>query len=374
MKNSLLLLMTPNISLEIWNNQGQLSRELDYYERLCLKLNLKLIIYSYGRNDKQYVAKYDGFKVLEMPSWIPKNIPFTCQNLIYNLISLIIYRSDFKKVILSKTNQFPASWMGLWLKFFFNIPLIIRMGYYIAHFKELPWLTKIKERIAFHLCNLILTTSSEACSYIINNYNITPKKILCMSNNINLGVFKPMPLPKTYDLIFVGRLDKVKNIEAIVQIVKKSNLKTLIIGNGALRNYVEEATNGGKSIDWKERVENIDLPRYYNQAKCAIILSVFEGNPKALLEAMSCGIPSIGANAPGIRECITHNINGLMVEAPNQENLDTIGHEISNLLQDDAKIEMLGKNALKWSKANFDIAKNIITEVNFYSRFLSANI
>lgn len=374
MKNSLLLLMTPNISLEIWNNQGQLSRELDYYESLCLKLNLKLIIYSYGRNDKQYVEKYDAFKVLEMPSWIPQNIPFTCQNFIYNLSSLIIYRNHFRKVVLSKTNQFPAAWFGLWLKLFFNIPLIIRMGYYIAHFKKLPLLTKVKEWIAFHLCNLILTTSSEACSHIIDRYNIKPEKILYMCNNINLDVFKPIALAKTYDLIFVGRLDKVKNIEAIVEIVKNSDLKTLIIGNGALRNVVKEATNSGKSIHWEERVENIDLPKYYNQAKCAIILSVFEGNPKALLEAMSCGIPSIGTNAPGIRECITHDINGLMVDVPNPENIDAIRHEISNLLQDEAKIKMLGKNALTWSKANFDIAKNIITEVNFYGRFLKTTI
>ncbi|MDQ0966188.1 hypothetical protein QFZ20_001591 [Flavobacterium sp. W4I14] len=57
-----------------------------------------------------------------------------------------------------------------------------------------------------------------------------------------------------------------------------------------------------------------------------------------------------------------------------QKIYDAIRHEISTLLQDEAKIKMLGKNALSWSKANFDIAKNIITEVNFYGRFLKTTI
>lgn len=366
--------MTPNISLEIWNNQGQLSRELDYYQQLCSKLNLNLIIYTYGRNDKPFIQKYNGFEVLQMPSWIPRNIPFTCQNLIYHLSSILIYRKYFRTVRLSKTNQFPAAWFGLGLKFFFKIPLIIRMGYYVGHFKMLSKLAKIKERLAFRLCDLILTTSTEACSYITENYKIKPGKILCMSNNINLNIFKPIELPKIFDLIFVGRLDKVKNIEGILQIVTHANFKTLIIGNGTLKNSVKEAANEEDCIYWEERVDNTDLPKYYNQAKCAIILSVFEGNPKALLEAMSCGIPSIGSDAPGIRECITHNVNGLIVDLPNPENIDAISLEIKNLLKDEAKIALLGKNALDWSKANFDIAKNIITEVNFYSQFLMPNV
>ena len=43
-----------------------------------------------------------------------------------------------------------------------------------------------------------------------------------------------------------------------------------------------------------------------------VLPSFYEGHPKALLEAMSCGAPVLGADSPGIRELIRHGNTGYL--------------------------------------------------------------
>jgi len=368
MKNSLLLLMTPNMSLEKWDELGQLSRELNYYDSLCKKANLNLIIYSYGRNDSRYLSKYPAIKVLCMPQWISTKIPYTLQNLIYNLSSLFFLRSYFRRVLLAKTNQFAASSFGLLLKICYKLPLVIRMGYYYSHFKNNSFKTKLMERLNFKLCDLILTTSLEAANYIIHTYNIPSSKILSMCNTISLNIFKPLTVPKVYDLMFIGRLEQQKNIKLLIEIASIINLKTLIIGKGSLSELVTNAARSNENIIYKTRVDNVDLPRYYNSAKCFIIVSEYEGNPKVLLEAMACGIPVIGTNVPGIRECIIDNVNGILIDNMDAEQIKL---QILKLFANEIEMTRLGYGASKWTNTQCNLNKNIAREVDFYFNYLN---
>ena len=367
MKDSLLLLMTPNMSLQKWNNRGQLSRELGFYHQLCKRGNLKLIIFSYGRNDHEFINNQSQFTVLNMPHWIPEKIPFRIQNLIYHLTCLFYYRKYFKRTLLSKTNQFRASEFGLLLKLVYRIPLVIRMGFYHSHFKSISIYSRFNEWFAFNMSDLILTTSFEAASYITKRYNVALKKVLTMCNSIDLGTFRSLNMVKEYDLIFVGRLEKVKNIKLLLDVIINTNLKTLIIGDGSLSSDIKNALEKYNHISWKDRVDNNDLPIYYNKSRCFILLSEYEGNPKALLEAMACGLPGIGTNVPGIRECIENGISGILVD----KNSDNINQLLLDMFHNKSKLETMGNNALKWVSNNSDFNKNIEKEIEFYSNFLN---
>lgn len=363
MKDSLLLIMTPNMSLEKWDALGQLSREFDFYQGLCRSAGWKLIIFSYGRNDKSYLKGYSDFEVLNMPQWIPARLPFRLQNLIYHFVALFIFRRFFKRVIISKTNQFDASGFGLLLKFWFSIPLIIRMGYYHSHFKQLKAAKRIREFISFNLCDRIIVTSTEAGEFIADKYSVSKQKILCIHNSINLSLFKPREVHKKYDLIFVGRLEKVKNIELLIKVIDRLNLKALIIGNGSLSDKVTELVSRNQNVVWEKRVNNSDLPDYYSQSKLFVILSHYEGNPKALLEAMACGVPCIGTNVPGIRDCINHDYNGILVD----ENIGSVINGVIYLLSNPYKAYLLSNNATKWVRSNCNVQRNITKELTFYT-------
>ncbi len=355
------------MSLQRWSELGHLSRELNYYNALCTKGNLKLIIFSYGRHDSKYIENYPQVKLLQMPAWIPAGIPYKLQNFIYNLCSLILFRQLYNRVALIKTNQFAAAGFGLLLKTVLNVPLVIRMGYYYSHFQQIGWLQKIKEFIAFKYGDLIVATSPEAVSFIIRFYGIRPEKILSMRNTIDLERFKPLEREKKFDLIFIGRFEAQKNIQLLTTVLNTVKLRTLIIGKGSLAPLIKKCIKSNEKIEWKERVDNVDLPEYYNSSKCFVIFSKYEGSPKVLLEAMACGLPCIGTEVPGIRECIMHKENGLLVT----EDATDISKQINSLFESETKLRNLGDNAVAWVNENCDMTENINKELMFYAAHLS---
>ncbi|MDB5126776.1 glycosyltransferase family 4 protein [Mucilaginibacter sp.] len=368
MKDTLLLLMTPNMSLQKWKAIGQLNREIDIYNSLIKAAGLKLLIFSYGRNDQHLVKDHPDIQVLTIPSWIPARMPFKLQNLIYETLAPWYYRDYFKRVILAKTNQFAAGRFGLILKFLFGIPLVIRMGYYRSHFQPISKIKSIREKLFFRFSDKLIVTSYAAKKFISETYHIPNNKILWMCNSIDLSIFKPQPAEKEFDVIFVGRLEKIKNIKLLLKTVNRASLKALIIGRGSLVKDMFDFVIHNDKITWMESVNNSDLPAYYNKAHAFLILSDYEGCPKSLLEAMACGIPCIGTNVPGIRECMDDEQNGLLVE----KNADDIQKKLLLIKNNPLLAKKLTDNAIKWVGSNCELEANVRKEFELFKEAINA--
>lgn len=56
-----------------------------------------------------------------------------------------------------------------------------------------------------------------------------------------------------------------------------------------------------------------DMPALLAQTDLAVLPSYREGTPRSLLEAAACGLPLIATDAPGCREIVEHEVNGLLV-------------------------------------------------------------
>ena len=72
------------------------------------------------------------------------------------------------------------------------------------------------------------------------------------------------------------------------------------------------------------------MPALYQQCAVYVICSRYEGNPKTLLEAMSCGCAVIGTNVKGVREIIDHGKNGILVDQDATSLRQAILHLISD--------------------------------------------
>ena len=86
---------------------------------------------------------------------------------------------------------------------------------------------------------------------------------------------------------------------------------------------------------------NPKLPKVYNKYPIFVLPSKYEGNPKVLLEAMSCGCAVIGTDVQGIRNIIVDGVNGLLVP----EDSNSLKEAIIKLREEPLLRHKLGKEA-----------------------------
>jgi glycosyltransferase involved in cell wall biosynthesis len=144
------------------------------------------------------------------------------------------------------------------------------------------------------------------------------------------------------DIIYVGRLHPEKNVASLVEALSQSAATATIIGEGELGSSLRGtyADLDGR-LTWIDHVPHDQLPQYLNSAKVFVLPSFYEGHPKALIEAMSCGLAVIGADSPGIRELITHGEDGWLCET----SADSLLGALNTLLGNEGLRQKLGKNA-----------------------------
>ncbi len=187
--------------------------------------------------------------------------------------------------------------------------------------------------------------------YIQNAAKADVSPVLHLPNFTESGKFHTLTM--NYNLLFVGRLEKIKGAESLIKavslIIKVFPQTTLtIIGEGGykadLLKFTTELqlTDHVRFIGW---VDNEKLDPYYEDANIVVVPSICPDNfPTVCTEAISRGRPVIGTNMGGIPEIIDDGINGYIVEpdSPGQ-----IAEKVIQLFQDERLLKELGRNARK---------------------------
>jgi glycosyltransferase involved in cell wall biosynthesis len=88
-----------------------------------------------------------------------------------------------------------------------------------------------------------------------------------------------------------------------------------------------------------------DMEVEYATSKIHVIASLSEGCPTCVLEAMSCGIPSIGfEDCPGTNELILHNGNGILADSTDR--IVGLRDSLYALMSNESLRQKLGQQAL----------------------------
>ncbi|BCR21879.1 glycosyltransferase [Borrelia sp. HM] len=153
-------------------------------------------------------------------------------------------------------------------------------------------------------------------------------------------------------IIFVGRINKEKNVSLLVEHLKKllienKHCKLLLIGKGKESIQIQHLRKQYKiekqiiltgPIPWEE------MYYYYKISDVFASLSISEVYPMTIIEALSSGIPAILANDIIYKDIIHQGKNGFLID-----NYEDIYKYMKELIENDEKLRTLKKNTEKTS-------------------------
>jgi glycosyltransferase involved in cell wall biosynthesis len=211
--------------------------------------------------------------------------------------------------------------------------------------------------------------------------SVLPKKfgnIQLLQNAIDVKRFeKPVDFISKKDnsvcnLISVGRLDKNKNHQFLIDVVldlKNKNIPVhlTIVGEGDQRIALQEKIvhlNLSHQISLVGLQEKVEA--YLWNADLYIHSAITEGFGLTLVEAMAAGLPVISLNGGGNKNLIHHAENGFIIE---EQDVNLFSKFIIQLHQNTTSKELSSKHAKEFA-SNFDITTYIEQLTTIYKKAL----
>lgn len=358
---NLALFFTYKTSLADWERNGSLDREINIYKRLATHFKTVYFV-TYGHDDMRFFNR------------LPRNISilpkkFALPNILYSLFIPLLYRKELQSCDWLKTNQMLGSWSAVITKILFKKKLLLRTGYteslsFVGKNVIKHWVIRLIEVLAYRNATVSIVTSEYQKKYI--ETTLSAKNIHVIPNGIDTNLFRPAPKQPQSEktkLLFIGRLHPEKNLLNLLDALEKIPVKLLIIGKGSLEPDIRKrAKDLGVDLEIIPSVPNSKLPTIYNATNIYIQPSLYEGNPKTILEAMSCGLPVIASNVRGINTVIRHSETGFLCTTDSA----SIRHAIDTLIKDATLRELLGANARKTIEAKYAMMNSLRQELRIY--------
>ena len=99
-----------------------------------------------------------------------------------------------------------------------------------------------------------------------------------------------------------------------------------------------------------------DVMKLMKDSDMFVIPSSYEGLSIAMIEAMACGLPIIASDAPGLRDFVNHQQNGLLFPV---QNSTAFAECILILANDKMKRAELSRGARQSFEVEYDMRRNI---------------
>ena len=261
-----------------------------------------------------------------------------------------------------------STWAGV----FTRIPfLFFRRSYkviYNAHgwsfcrdcSKYKKYLYATIERILSWETDVIINVSKSEYNTAVR-YGISAKKMQVLYSGVNemkseanqdVGFDE-----QQINMLFVGRFDKPKGLDLLLQVYENINRKDLhlyVIGDSVLDDCLNKEKYDDANITYLGWIDHDKVKDYYNACDVVIMPSRWEAFGLVAIEAMSCKKPVIVSNRGALPELIENGRSGFIFDL---NNLDTLNYILNSI--DKIKLKLMGLNAKKIFDQNFTLEKMI---------------
>lgn len=152
----------------------------------------------------------------------------------------------------------------------------------------------------------------------------------------------------------VARLFRLKGhqylFDAIPRILREiPNVKFLLVGDGPYRERFERMA--GPQVVFAGLVPPGEIPRYIALMDVLVHLSLREGLPRTLPQALACGKPVVAFDVDGAREVCRDGETGFLIPA---EDTDRLAEAVIRLLRDPVLAHRMGATGRKLVATEFD--------------------
>jgi len=202
------------------------------------------------------------------------------------------------------------------------------------------------------ISDLIISSSEQEKFHLVREYGIEPSKVSVIHPGVNKHMFfqsKGQSLfmeagidPGSFVLLYVGRIEPVKNLMILVELLEKLKVREeeiydcfqiVVIGGGRKEKDFEknsEILNLQTEIKRRGFIDKIsflgsrrqeDLKQYYSNADALIVPSLYESFGLVALEALACGCPVIGSRVGEMTSLIKEKKNGISFNPDDTESL-----------------------------------------------------
>ena len=199
----------------------------------------------------------------------------------------------------------------------------------------------------------------------IDKFKLDEKKIILISNGVDLNRFKPIPglqqkLKKELKIdknelvfCFVSTNHKLKGLYYLLKALK--NLKDkgysfkLVVAGGSHRRYFKSIVSRNNLQD---RViclgKRSDIETVYSGCDVFVYPTLYDAAALVVLEAMACGLVPVVSKYNGTSEIVIDGENGFIINEPSD--VSEIEKILEFILKNRDKIPILRENALKTIK------------------------
>jgi glycosyltransferase involved in cell wall biosynthesis len=230
--------------------------------------------------------------------------------------------------------------------------------------------------------SIVLTNAKAIRDGLIAQDHLPPEKVCVVYNGVDLDRFGGAPdrahiLPGTEGnklIVLVGNMvTEVKGhpvlISAAAEVVK-AHPKTqfVLVGEGTKRADFEQQVKAlGLQANFLFLGRRSDVPAILACCDIAVLPSLAEGLPNAVLEYLAAGLPVVATALGGNLEIIQDGVTGLLVPPQDPQ---ALASALNHLLSDEALADRIGTAGHDYVKQNFSFERLVQDIDQFYSKLL----
>jgi D-inositol-3-phosphate glycosyltransferase len=316
---------------ELARELGKLGHRVDIYTRfhgpsgereVQLYDNVRIIYLSAGFNgNSQKLALYP-----HLPHFLRELERFRTRNgLHYDLIH---------------SHYWLSGRVGNWAQALWNVPHILKFHTLsavknnTAGSEQEPELRMVTEKRLAKTCHRILAATERERKQLMHYYDVPWEIIGVVPCGVNLDLFRPMDKAKARErlgfghdgsiLLYVGRFAPLKGIEKLLEAMTflrhHQRLQLVIIGGDGY--HSPESQNLRRLsrklgiqdvVAFGGRIEQENLPTYYNAADVLVVPSYYESFGLVALESLACGTPVVATKVGAMESILRENETGHVV-------------------------------------------------------------